>query len=742
MHIRNKPGHWLNSLSLRVIAGMTAMTTAAVLLSGAVAGYFLTRDFDARITAQNQQQADYLMSMLDSSVLSGSISLLSTIRIKNQAGISRLSAGGEFSLPGAQPLKTALTERLLPYGDLFVSLVIYYREDGILLSTREGLGFVQDTLAHHSDDTDWIPLYEEARKDPAKLHGICVLPQRRHGPSGANVISMVSTLSDSNDSIWLCLNLSCPFLDELVGASLAQTETQAHFSIRDERSGAVVYRYGEVSAGQDAPLRATSASQFFRWTGLLETGAQALSGRNTLQNFLYAVLGCTLVLLAAGIFLSIKLTYKTGRGIVQTDSLLSEGTEPEKPRRVYSIDELVERIQTETVHQKQYLMQSRSLIKENFLFSLFSNENIREEDRRRVLDFLKISFPFRCFTCCVMEYRPFSAELAEESVNFALKEFVSSCQRPSISLEYCRVAPRSFVLVLNYDDPDFGVESLLGELNDDLEGQFDVLLHFGVGGSGDSLGEISVYSAQALSSLRYSVLYPHRLTFLYRETLVWDQNRWNREGFTEFCSRLSQGRKEECCQSLRAFRQAILDRRLAYTAYQEIVAAAVREIETFAAQNMIDLRDLFVNSLSDRLESLHDIDQVFGELEACLGKVLDYTRDNNVNRSTVYIRKTILYIRENYARDLSVQEIADAMGLSRYYLSRLFKEATGSTLLEYLMEVRMKKSKELLSGGEGLTVAEVAARVGFNSPSYFDKKFKQTFGCSPAGFQLEQREKR
>ena len=115
-------------------------------------------------------------------------------------------------------------------------------------------------------------------------------------------------------------------------------------------------------------------------------------------------------------------------------------------------------------------------------------------------------------------------------------------------------------------------------------------------------------------------------------------------------------------------------------------------------------------------------------------QILAASRSGDTARNTVVIRKALRFIQKHYAEDLSVQDIADAVSLSRYHLSRLFKEATGVTLLACLNDVRMKKARELLEQGD-LTVSEVALRVGFRSASYFDKKFKQFYGCSPAGVQ-------
>lgn len=64
---------------------------------------------------------------------------------------------------------------------------------------------------------------------------------------------------------------------------------------------------------------------------------------------------------------------------------------------------------------------------------------------------------------------------------------------------------------------------------------------------------------------------------------------------------------------------------------------------------------------------------------------------------------------------------------------RLFRTATGTTPIEYLLEVRLRRAAELLRR-TGLPVGEVAARCGFHDSNYFSKRFRALYGVSPRTF--------
>lgn len=87
-------------------------------------------------------------------------------------------------------------------------------------------------------------------------------------------------------------------------------------------------------------------------------------------------------------------------------------------------------------------------------------------------------------------------------------------------------------------------------------------------------------------------------------------------------------------------------------------------------------------------------------------------------------------LRKATGNDISIQDIADELGISRYHLCRVFKESQGMTLLEYIAEIRMRHAKQLLEETD-LSVSEVARQVGFNNVTYFHKRFKQSFGITP-----------
>ncbi len=89
------------------------------------------------------------------------------------------------------------------------------------------------------------------------------------------------------------------------------------------------------------------------------------------------------------------------------------------------------------------------------------------------------------------------------------------------------------------------------------------------------------------------------------------------------------------------------------------------------------------------------------------------------------------YIRRNFQQQINLEELALALGISQYHLSRVFNAESGFSLPEYLTMVRMEKAKILLSEGQK-NISEVAYAVGYEDSSYFSKVFRKHFGCRPS----------
>ena len=114
--------------------------------------------------------------------------------------------------------------------------------------------------------------------------------------------------------------------------------------------------------------------------------------------------------------------------------------------------------------------------------------------------------------------------------------------------------------------------------------------------------------------------------------------------------------------------------------------------------------------------------------------------DGISQQASLTIREAIAFMDARVKESLSLPEVAEYVNLNPSYLSVLFKEQTSVTFSEYLMRRKVQEAKKLLVSS-GMSIDEVAAAIGYQSPKYFIKLFKQFEGTTPGRYRRQFHEK-
>ncbi len=104
-----------------------------------------------------------------------------------------------------------------------------------------------------------------------------------------------------------------------------------------------------------------------------------------------------------------------------------------------------------------------------------------------------------------------------------------------------------------------------------------------------------------------------------------------------------------------------------------------------------------------------------------------------VDPKTVLSNKVKKYIQNNLHKPIRVDEIAAGLYHSSHYVGNVFASVNGVTIKEYALQCKMQKALDLL-GRQGLSVADTARKLGYDSAHYFSKCFKNHYGFSPSKY--------
>ncbi|TGE33232.1 PocR ligand-binding domain-containing protein [Desulfosporosinus sp. Sb-LF] len=112
---------------------------------------------------------------------------------------------------------------------------------------------------------------------------------------------------------------------------------------------------------------------------------------------------------------------------------------------------------------------------------------------------------------------------------------------------------------------------------------------------------------------------------------------------------------------------------------------------------------------------------------------MNHLENNKDQKNLQAVQRAAEFIRRNYRHKLTIDDIAQEVYLSPCYVSRIFKQGLGCTLMEYLTQVRVEEAKIMLKNPK-YNVMQVAEESGFEDPGYFTRVFKKHEGITPSRF--------
>lgn len=161
----------------------------------------------------------------------------------------------------------------------------------------------------------------------------------------------------------------------------------------------------------------------------------------------------------------------------------------------------------------------------------------------------------------------------------------------------------------------------------------------------------------------------------------------------------------------------------------DLASTLIKTIDSYADDFLEHLKPV------ERLARLNNLQEMKQELYAILQEVCDYVSKQMKNQNLGALEEKVKdFIFENYSdKVLNVSMLGDKFNMTPTYLSKLFKNYTGKSLLDFINMVRIEKAKELLEQEE-LTVAQVAEMVGFSNSNAFIRVFKKYEGITPGKY--------
>lgn len=116
---------------------------------------------------------------------------------------------------------------------------------------------------------------------------------------------------------------------------------------------------------------------------------------------------------------------------------------------------------------------------------------------------------------------------------------------------------------------------------------------------------------------------------------------------------------------------------------------------------------------------------------------LVWSGSRQAHRNTVdSVARVSAFMRQNLHRALTLEELAESSGLSKYYFNRRYKALTGHSPMQHFTHMKIEQACLLLEGGS-LSVAEIAFQLGYEDALYFSRVFRKVLGVSPREYRIQ-----
>jgi two-component system response regulator YesN len=141
-----------------------------------------------------------------------------------------------------------------------------------------------------------------------------------------------------------------------------------------------------------------------------------------------------------------------------------------------------------------------------------------------------------------------------------------------------------------------------------------------------------------------------------------------------------------------------------------------------------------VDFLRHAIYKLHSISELRTYTKSFVTERISEIGQLKKSRASALISIVSEYLEKNYAKEISLDDVATLVQISSFYLSKLFKKELGENFIDYLTGIRIRKAKEILANPRN-TVKDACYQVGYHDPNYFARVFKKITGMTPTEYQ-------
>lgn len=374
------------------------------------------------------------------------------------------------------------------------------------------------------------------------------------------------------------------------------------------------------------------------------------------------------------------------------------------------------------------------------LFQNIISGHFSREELLRQAEFLDISIETDRYLCALIEFKdetgPGKRSFEEIQIRvLQLYRLMEQCPKTGFWLEKFQIQTDQIVLLVMLEKEERILnERIIPFLNDLVRSAEEELgwnLIVSTGSVVDSLSKLSVSYSKARDALRYITIYGDSGTYTAAD-FRGEKQIYDYLLYENLCTWLKMGEEEKIQEEIdrllhAASRQGVGSASL-YILCNKLFSAISQVLDEY---NINILQYVQADKISfSELYQLKTIEQIRGWMKSQVTFAIIHLKDRYVQNNNRLADMTKQYIDAHFAEQINIAYLAERFGYSPNYLGQIFRGCMGTSINEYMTEVRLNRAKHLLHHSL-LRISEISEQVGFANSQYFVTVFKKKVGITP-----------
>lgn len=756
----------------QLILTYSLLTIMVTMIIGSTAAVYFSSSYNDAIERSHKELLEHLRVNIEQLVLEKATQVYLDM-VNNPTFSKKLLYFYAHPLKGnhnmAKEIQDTLKNIIGNQSDLVNSIFIYYKPNHMFISSTAGLVNLDYEQNQPYAKLDWFLAMNNSSEKTMWFH---TRPMPLSIDSDSSIVpsfTLVKTypmLSTDFAKGYIALNINEEILSRII-QNLAPSETGSIFVI--DKTGRIIShpnkdmlyhsldKYPYIDKILSSPQKQNNfvdkinninhviSYTTFNHTGwkLIKVDSSDTFYRESRGILLILFVICMISILVGLLFswmLTNKMYHPLKKILMSISSLYQNSNSSSEPMAIENeyryIDKLLKKLSFECKDLKNTLNKNYPILKYNLVNSLLYNRIITKEDFREHLKSLQISLRYSFFFCIILKID------SKVLSNISLKERQFIKYKIIEEMENVHILDTVFLaseisgnelgILVNSNTTDYAslttpIESIMSKIYH----QYYTTLIVSFGGYTDNPLDLYISFQQARSLFHFMYFLPEKKLYYGEDLLL------RAESSDEIPETFFQHFKNSLFSRNFESVKAILSEFLYYTkegnfSSQYCHQMILKVLYIFSSymndiqySNSLDKKNLYQSF--NHIENINDFEIWLSDYVQSVFHFLDTEKNLNPNETIKFVQQ---YILDHLSEDLSLEFLADQVHLESTYLSKLFKAETGINYIEFITEKRMEYAKELL-GNFDLKIGDVAREVGYNTPSYFNAKFKNAYGMTP-----------